>query len=75
MSDDAESLLPYAGVGGLSVCCLTLEVLGGVALLSGLATAIGISTGLAYAAVVGLGGVTAVLLAAGVQHLGGMTRG
>lgn len=71
MTDDTESWLPYAGVGGLTVCCLALEVLGGAAVVSGLAAAIGLSTGLTYAVVVGLGGLLAALLVAGYQQLKG----
>jgi hypothetical protein len=71
MTDDTESWLPYAGIGGLTVCCLALEVLGGVAVVSGLAAAIGLSTGLTYAVVVGLGGLLAALLVAGYQQLEG----
>jgi MFS superfamily sulfate permease-like transporter len=71
MTDDTESWLPYAGIGGLTVCCVALEVLGGVAVVSGLAAAIGLSTGLTYAVVIGLGGLLAALLVAGYQQLEG----
>lgn len=69
---DPGSWFAYAGFGGAAVCCLALELLGATALVSGLAAAIGFSTGLTYAAVVGLGGVLAVLLALGYQQDGGM---
>lgn len=75
MTDDSSSLLPYAGLGGLAICCLTLEVLGGAAILSGLAAAIGLSTGLTYAVVIGLGGLATMLLAVGYQQLGELTHG
>jgi MFS superfamily sulfate permease-like transporter len=71
MTDDTESWLPYAGIGGLTVCCVALEVLGGVAVVSGLAAAIGLSTGLTYAFVICLGGLLAALLVAGYQQLEG----
>lgn len=67
---DPGSWLTSAGLGGAAVCCLALELLGGTALVGGLAATIGFSTGLAYAAVVGLGGVLAVVLALGHQQLG-----
>lgn len=68
MSDD-ESLLPYAGVGGIALCCLGLELLGGAALLSGVVGAVGVSAEVAYLAVVGIGGLLAVLLVAGYHHV------
>lgn len=75
MTDDTESWLPYAGVGGVTICCLGLELLGGAAVVSGLAAVIGFSTGLTYAIIVGLGGLFVVLLVAGYQQLGGRTHG
>lgn len=75
MSGDADSWLPSAGVGGAVACCLGLEVLGGAAVLGGLATTIGLSTGVTYLAVVGLGGVVALLLAAGYHHIGEVNDG
>lgn len=74
MANDTESWLPYAGVGGITACCLGLELLGGAAILSGLAATVGLSTGLTYAAVVGLGGLLATVFAAGYQHVGGITH-
>ncbi|MFC7157250.1 hypothetical protein ACFQPA_17605 [Halomarina halobia] len=68
--DDADSLLPYAGLGGVVVCCAVLELLGGAAILGGLAATIGLSTGLTYLAVTGVGGVTAVLLLLGYRQSG-----
>ncbi|WP_255152804.1 hypothetical protein [Halorarius halobius] len=70
MSDDADSWLPYAGVGGVVACCLGLEVLGGAVVVGGLATTIGLSMGVTYLAVVGLGGLVALGLAAGYHHIG-----
>lgn len=75
MADDADSWLPYAGLGGVTVCCLGLELLGGAAVMSGLAAAVGLSTGLTYAAIVGFGGLLATVFAAGYQHIGGLTHG
>lgn len=54
---DTVSAVTYAGLGGAVVCCAALELLGGVAIVSGLATAIGLSTGLTYLAVVGATGL------------------
>ena len=68
MSSDADSWLPYAGAGGILACCLGLEMLGGAVVLGGLATTIGLSTGVTYLAVVGLGGLVALGLAAGYHH-------
>lgn len=75
MTEQAESWLPYAGVGGAAACCLGLELLGGAALVSGLGAAVGLSSGLTYAAVVGLGGVLGALLVAGYQELTWVSRG
>lgn len=67
---DPGPWLTSAGLGGAAVCCLTVELLGGTALVGGLAATIGFSTGVTYAAVVGLGGVLAVVLTLGHQQLG-----
>lgn len=75
MSGDADSWLPYAGVGGLVACCLGLELLGGAVVLGGLAATIGLSTGLTYLAVVGLGGLVALGLAAVYHHIGEVNDG
>ena len=75
MSSDADSWLPYAGVGGLVACCLGLELLGGAVVLGGLAATIGLSTGVTYLAVVGLGGLIALLFAAGYHHIGEVNDG
>ena len=72
--NDTESLLTSAGIGGVVVCCAALELLGGAALLGGLAAALGLSTGLTYLTVVGLGGLLAVLLVRGYQQVGGITH-
>lgn len=53
--DDSESLLAYTGLGGAAVCCLGIELLGGAAILGGLAATIGLSTGLTYLVIVGGG--------------------
>ncbi|MFC6616222.1 hypothetical protein ACFQAS_15050 [Halopenitus salinus] len=75
MSGDAESWLPYAGVGGVVACCLGLELLGGAVVVGGLAATIGLSTGVTYLAVVGLGGLVALFVAAGYQHVEGVNDG
>ena len=75
MSGDTDSWLPYAGVGGVVACCLGLEMLGGAAVLGGLAATIGLSTGVTYLAVVGLGGLIALLFAAGYHHIGEVNDG
>lgn len=69
--DESESLLTYAGFGGVAVCCLGIELLGGAAILGGLAAAVGLSTGLTYLAVAGVGGLVAALLALGYRQFGG----
>lgn len=70
-NNDPESLLTSAGLGGAVVCCAALELLGGTALLGGFAAVLGLSTGLTYLTVVGLGGLLAVLFVIGYQQLGG----
>ncbi|ELZ21144.1 hypothetical protein C475_19348 [Halosimplex carlsbadense 2-9-1] len=75
MSSDTDSWLPYAGIGGVVVCCLGLEVLGGAVVLGGLATTIGLSTGLTYLVVLGLAGLLALGLAAGYHHIGEVNDG
>jgi hypothetical protein len=75
MSSDADSWLPSVGVGGVVACCLGLEMLGGAAVLGGLAATIGLSTGVTYLAVVGLGGLIALLFAAGYHHIGEVNDG
>lgn len=69
-----ESLLSYAGVGGAVVCCAALELLGGVAILGGLAATVGLSTGLTYLIVVGIGGILVAVLALGYRHVGEATH-
>jgi hypothetical protein len=73
--DNRTSLLSAAGIGRAVACCLAFELLGGTALLSGLVAAIGLSTGLTYVAVVGLGGILAALLVVGYQQRGRQTHG
>lgn len=75
MPDELGSWLPYAGVGGAVVCCLALEVLGGAVLLGGIATVIGLSAGVTYLVVVGLGAVLAGLLAVGYHQIGEVNDG
>lgn len=72
MSDesDSKSLLPYAGLGGLVACCLGIELLGGTAIVGGLAATIGLTVGATYLVVVGAGGLVAVLLALGYRQFG-----
>lgn len=70
----SDSVVPYAGVGGIAVCCLGLELLGGAAILGGLATTIGLSTGLTYLAVVGISGLMAVVIAFGYRQFGGVSN-
>ena len=67
VGDDSTSLLAYAGLGGAITCCAALELLGGAALLGGLAAALGVATGLTYLAVVGLAGLLATGLAYGYR--------
>jgi hypothetical protein len=71
---DSESLLPYAGLGGIAVCCLGIELLGGAAIVSGLAATVGLSTGATYLGVVGVGGLTMALLALGYHQFGGASN-
>lgn len=72
---ESDSLLAYAGLGGTVACCAALELLGGTALVGGLAAAVGFSIGLTYAVIVGLGGILAVLFVLGYQQVGGVTHG
>lgn len=74
MPEGTDSWIPYAGFGGAVVCCLGLELLGGIAIISSLAAAVGLSTSLMYAAVVGFGGVVAALLGLGYRQIGGPTH-
>ena len=62
-------ILAYAGLGGAVVCCLGIELLGGVVIFSGLAATIGFSTGLTYLVIAGGGGVLAALLAVGFRRV------
>ena len=71
---DSESLLTYAGFGGVAVCCPGIELLGGAAILGGLAATVGLSSGLTYLVVVGIGGVAAALLTLGYRQFGGESR-
>lgn len=68
MSND-ESWLPYAGIGGVTLCCLGLELLGGAVILSGLTAIFGVSTGVMYVVIVSVGGLLAVLLVASYRRI------
>lgn len=75
MADEFGSWLSYASVGGAVACCLALEALGGAALLGGLVTGIGLSTGVTYLLVVGFGAVLAEFLAVGYHQFGEVNDG
>lgn len=75
MPDGSGSWLPYAGAIGAVACCLALEVLGGAALLVGIPTAIGLSTGVRYLSVVGRGAMLAGSLAVGYHQFGEVNDG
>ncbi len=62
---ERTSLLTAAGVGGAVACCPALELLGGAAVLGGLTATIGVSMGVTYVTVIGVGGILAALLASG----------
>lgn len=70
-ADESESLLAYAGVGGAAICCLGIELLGGAVILGGLAATVGLSTGLTYLVVTGLGGLLVAVAALGYRQIGG----
>ena len=72
--DEPESFLTYAGIGGAIACCAALELLGGAALLGGLAAVIGFSTGLTYLVVIGVGGIITALLVLGYHQYGGTSN-
>lgn len=74
MADGEKSLLTSAGFGGVAVCCLGIELLGGAVILGGLAATIGLSTGLTYLVVAGIGGLLAALLALGYRQFGGTSH-
>lgn len=73
-NNESESLLTYAGFSGVAVCCLGIELLGGAAILGGLAATIGLSTGQMYLMVASLGGALAALLTLGYRQFRGATR-
>jgi hypothetical protein len=70
-ADESESLLAYAGIGGAGICCLGIELLGGAAILGGLAATVGLSIGLTYLLVAGIGGLFVALAALGYRRIGG----
>lgn len=72
--EESESLLTYAGLSGAAVCCLGIELLGGAALLGGLAATVGLSTGLMSLGIVGVGGLVAAFLALGYRQFGGTSH-
>jgi hypothetical protein len=59
---EENSTLTYAGIGGLTGCCLLIELLGGAAILSGISTAIGLSNSIIYLAAIGITGLTTTAL-------------
>jgi hypothetical protein len=61
MSEE-NSILTYAGIGGLTGCCLLIELLGGAAILSGISTVIGLSTSVTFLAAIGFTGLTTAAL-------------
>lgn len=67
-SSEGASLVAYAGVGGALACCAVIELLGGAVILGGLATVLGLSTGLTYLAIAGLGGLVAAGAALGYRR-------
>lgn len=70
----SEPVPAYASLGGVAICCLGIELLGGAVILGGLAATVGVTTGLTYLAVAGVGGVLAALLAVGYRQFQGVTR-
>lgn len=56
---EGMELIAYAGLGGAVVCCAVIELLGGAIILGGLAAFLGLSTGVTYLAVGGVGGLVA----------------
>ena len=74
MSEKESSLLTYAGLGGVVACCLALELLGGAAILGGVAAVVGLSTGLTYLAVVGVAGVLTAFLALSYRQYRGVSH-
>lgn len=73
-NNDAESLLPYIGIGGIAVCCLGIELLGGAVVLGGLAATIGLSTEMTYLIVTGVGGLIITLFVVGARQFKKKTR-
>ena len=69
-----ESLLAYAGIGGTAICCLGIELLGGAAILGGLAATVGLSIGLTYLLVAGIAGLFAALGTLGYRRIGGTSH-
>jgi hypothetical protein len=69
-----KSLLTYVGLGGVVGCCLAVELLGGAAILSGVAGVLGFSTGSTYLAVVGVTGLFTTLLALGYRQYRGVSH-
>lgn len=65
--DETGSLLTSAGIGGAAVCCAALEAVGGVAIIAGLATTLGVAANVAYLVAIGLGGLLAAALVYGYR--------
>lgn len=70
-SGDGAVLAGYAGLGGAVTCCAVIELLGGAVILGGLAAFLGLSTGITYLAVAGLGGLAGALAAVGYRRARG----
>ena len=73
--DTSDSRFPAAGIGSVAVlggivCCMGLKLLGGAILFSGIATVVGLSTGLVTFLVGGVGGLIVALLVLGYRRAG-----
>lgn len=71
----SESPFPFAVIGSVAVlggivCCLGLKLLGGAILFGGVATTVGLSTGLVTFLVGGIGGLVVALLVFGYRRAG-----
>lgn len=58
---EGTGLVAYAGLGGLVACCAVIELLGGAVVLGGLAAFLGLSTGITYVTIAGVGGILAAM--------------
>ena len=73
--DTSDSRFSVAGIGSVAVlggivCCMGLKLLGGAILFSGIATVVGLSTGLVTFLVGGVGGLIVALLVLGYRRAG-----